>query len=65
MLDIIYKLFSMYSISILIIGIGTGWIVSYFLRSRRYYLRVRYLIQKLEDREEWIKLLEQQNSKTI
>ena len=65
MLETISNLFHMEYLITLSIGIGTGWILSYFRRSRKYYLRTQHLVKKIEDREKWIKLLEKKIPKTV
>ena len=45
---------------ILLIGILIGGLISNILKKRRYEFRKKKLLKTIEDREEWIKILEQQ-----
>ena len=47
------------------IGIGIGWAISFFLKNKKYTLLIKSLKKEINDKEEWIHLIEQKNLKAL
>ena len=59
MINLSNQIINIDHIIILLIGIIIGSAISHFRKKRKYYLRKKELLQIINDREEWIKILEQ------